>query len=63
MSILFVCMSTTCVQCLQQPEEGVTTPGTGVNDGCEPPCRCLELNLSPLEKQQVLIMAKPFLQP
>jgi hypothetical protein len=26
------------------PEEGVEIPGTGVIDGCEPPCGCRELN-------------------
>jgi hypothetical protein len=40
--------------CLQRPEEGVVSSGTGVIDGRELPCGCLELNLSPLEEQPVL---------
>lgn len=26
------------------PEEGVASPGTGVNDGCVPQCGCWEEN-------------------
>ena len=34
-----------------------------ITDGCEPPCGCWELNSGPLEKQLVLLTAKPSLQP
>lgn len=35
--------------CLQRSEEGVRTPGTGVRDGCKPPCGSWEL--ASLEEQ------------
>jgi hypothetical protein len=31
------------------------SPGIGVNNGCEPPCRCWTLNLDPLEELLVLL--------
>ena len=37
----------------------VRSPGTGVIDGCEPPCGCWESNLGPLEEQQMLLTAEP----
>ena len=48
--------------CLQRSEEGVGSPRTGVIDGCEPPCRCQELNSGLLEEQPVLLTTKPSLQ-
>lgn len=44
------CM-TSCVQCLQRPEEADSSPGTGVLDDCEPSCWCWESN-SDLWKSQ-----------
>ena len=39
-------------------------PGTGVINDCELPCGCWELNLGPLEEQQlVLLTTEPSLQP
>ena len=38
-------------------------PGTGVINGCELPCVCWELNLDPLEKQQLFLVTEPSLQP
>jgi hypothetical protein len=36
--------------CLPESEEGVGSPATGDTDGyTEPPCRCWELSLGPLE--------------
>lgn len=50
-------MYTTCMQCLRWPEKGIRSPE---------PCGYLELNLgitlTPLEEQQVLLLAKPSLQ-
>ena len=34
-----------------------------ITDGCEPPCRCWELNSGPLEEQPVLLTTEPPLQP
>jgi hypothetical protein len=39
-----------CVPC---PEESIQSFGTGIAVGCEPPCRCWDSNLCPLEKQAV----------
>jgi hypothetical protein len=36
---------------------------TGVRYSYEPPRRCLEPNLGPLQEQQVLLTAEPSLQP
>lgn len=39
---------------LVQAREGIGSFGPGVRDSCELPCRCLELNLRPLEELPVL---------
>ena len=64
MTYLFICISVHwcfilmhfCVSVSYFPEIGVT-------DGCELPCGCWELNLSPLEEQPVLLTTKSPLQP
>jgi hypothetical protein len=48
--------------CVQRLEGGIGCPGTGVTDGCEPPCDCCELNPGPLEEQPGLSTAEPSLQ-
>ena len=55
--ILPACMSVHRVLpgALRRPEEGVGSPGTGITDGCEPPCGCWESNPGPLEEQPVLL--------
>jgi hypothetical protein len=35
-------------------EEGISSPGTGVTDYCEPPRGFGELNLDPLQEQVLL---------
>ena len=42
--------------CLVSKEvrRGHEFPGTGVIDGCEPPCGCIDLNLGLLQEQSVL---------
>jgi len=47
------------MQCLQSPEEGIRSPGTGVRDSCELPCGCWESNTSPLEEISVLLIIEP----
>jgi hypothetical protein len=42
--------------------EDVRSHETGVPDSCELPCRCWELNPSPLEEQSVLLTTMPSLQ-
>lgn len=38
---LLVCMLMHhCIQYLQSQEMGIRTPGTGIIDGCVPPCGC-----------------------
>lgn len=51
------------VWCCRVQKRAWESPATGVIDCCEPPCRCWEQNLGPLQKQPVLIPAKPALQP
>jgi hypothetical protein len=41
----------------------VRSPGTGVTDGCKLSCECWELNLDPLKKHTVLLIAELSLQP
>ena len=50
------------MQCSRRPKEGTESPGTGVPDGCEPPYGFWELNLSPLEEQQVFLTTESYLQ-
>lgn len=51
-----------CLQYPQTLEEGVETSGTGVAGGCKLPYRCLELNLSPVQEQQILLTTELSLQ-
>jgi len=62
---LYVCMHVhpVCAWCLRRSEEGIRSPGTGDKEGCEPPCGFWELNLGPLQEQQVLLTTEPSLQP
>lgn len=54
---LCVSVPTVCL-CPWRPEAGVEAPGTGVTE-CEPPTRCWESNLDPLEEQPMLLTAEP----
>ena len=58
MFYLHVCLCTTCV-----PKESIRYPGTGVRDGCGPPCGHWEANPGPLEEQPVPLTTEPSLQP
>lgn len=49
--------------CPWRPQEGLTSPETGVTEGCELPHRCWELNPESLEEKPVLLIPKPSLQP
>ena len=46
-----------------EDRDGVRFPKAGVAGGCELQCQCWELNLGPLQEQQVLLTAEPSLQP
>lgn len=48
-----------CTWCLRKTEVGTGSPGTGLPDGCDPLCGCLELNLDSLEEQLMLLTAEP----
>lgn len=54
-NILLICVYVyyTPAWCPQWSEKGFRFPGTGVNNSCEPPCECYEMNLGPLKKQQI----------
>lgn len=39
------------VQCPGRPEEDIRVSGTGVTNGCKPPCGLWDLNLGLLEEQ------------
>jgi hypothetical protein len=39
--------------------KGIGSSGTGVTDGCEPPCGSWELNLGALEERHVLLSTEP----
>ena len=49
MGILHVCMYVhhMCAWCQRRSEEGIRSPGTGVMDSCEAPCRFWESNPVP----------------
>lgn len=59
--LVFVCIYHMYGSC--RPKEGVVSPVTGVMNNCEPPCRCWQSNLGPLEEQPVVLITEPFLQP
>lgn len=56
MSVLLVCLYVyhMFAWCERRSEVGITSPGNGVTGGCEITCWCWELNLDPLQDQQVL---------
>lgn len=61
---LHMCMCTTCMFGAWGVRKGHQFPGTGVSGGCEP-CELhgyWELNLGPLQEQQMLLTAEPCLQ-
>jgi hypothetical protein len=47
----------------QRPEEGIRAPRLRATDGYALPCGYWELNPGPLQEQQMLLNAEPFLQP
>lgn len=49
--------------CPRKSEEGTGSSSTGLIDGCEQACGCLELNPSPLIEQHPLLTAEPTLHP
>lgn len=55
-SSLFLCKS------LWRSEKDVESPGIGVTDDYEP-LWCLELNLSPVQEQQMVLTTEQSLQP
>lgn len=65
MAYLPACMSehNVCIWCCWEPEEGVGSPQTRVNDSCEMSCRCWESNQGPPEEHPVFLTAEPLLQP
>ena len=48
---MYVYLFTIYAWCLQRPEEGAESSGTGITDTCELPYWCWESDLGPLEKQ------------
>lgn len=54
LACMFVCVSCVGTWGPGVTEEGVRSPGTGVMNGCEPPCGCWD----PLQKHQVLLTAE-----
>lgn len=58
----FACMNV-CAWYPQRPEEGARSPEMGITDTWDPPSECWELNLGPLQEQQMLLTAKSSLQP
>lgn len=59
MSSLCVCLNIINMQCCRGLEEGITSHGTGVIEGCGHPCRCWGPHLSALEEHSVLLNREP----
>lgn len=55
-------MSVNHVHAMPAKAEGSGCPSTRVIDDCEQPCRCWGKDPGPLEKQPLLLTAKPSLQ-
>lgn len=62
MGVLPICMSRHQLLYLQKAEKGTGSPGTGITDGCEPPCGSWSSKLGSLEEQPMLLTAAPSLQ-
>lgn len=60
---LLVCICTTCMDCPQNPEEGIVSLGTEVTDSCELLRRYWELNSGSLQEQQMLSPTETSHQP
>lgn len=66
---MYVCMYVSmCVHSIHpwlpgRSEEGVRSSGSGVWDGSEPPHKCWEMNLGPLQKQKMLLTTEPSIAP
>lgn len=45
------------------PAAGQKRAPDPITDGCEPPCRCWELNSGHSEEQAMLLTSEPSLQP
>lgn len=58
---LYVCLSSTCEQSPQRPEEGRVSSGITVMEVGEPLWGCQDSHQSPLEEQQVFLTTKPSL--
>ena len=58
----FVCLCVCELFVCLVPVEAIRSLGTGVTDSCEQPCGCWELNLGPLEEQEMLLTTEPSLQ-
>ena len=63
-SFYFMCLLPTymSVWCSRRSEEGIRLRGTGVTEGYELSCRSWELNLGPLQEQQMLERDEPSFQ-
>lgn len=66
MDVLPACMSL-CISSMPGAQKGqrnlIRFYGTGVTDGCEELCGSWKWNPGPLERQPVLLIIKPSLQP
>ena len=60
---LYVCLYTMCMPGAHRDQKSSSNiPGTGVKDGCDPPCGCWDFNSGPSEEQVVLLTTEPSLQ-
>lgn len=62
-TVLPVCLCTTCMQCGKIPEEEARSPETIVKHDYELPHGCWEPNPGPLQWWQLHLTAEPCLQP
>lgn len=65
MSVLTACMSVHSGYAWYPggPEEGIRSPETGIADNGKQPGGCWELNLDPLQEQQLFLTSEPPVQP
>ena len=62
---MYACVYMHCVQawCLKRPEEVIRSPGIVITEAWKLPGGCGDLNLGPLQEQQVLLTIEKSLQP
>lgn len=61
--VAWVCICTACMSSALKVGRSIRSPGTGIVDNCEPPCKCWDSNPGPLQAQPVILTDRPLFSP